>query len=35
MTSSPREKLEENLRIMAAIKQQEDCKPGASRAIVK
>jgi hypothetical protein len=30
MTSSPREKLEENLRIVAAIKGQEDCKPGAS-----
>jgi hypothetical protein len=30
MTSSPREKLEENLRIVASIKQRSDCKPGAS-----
>jgi hypothetical protein len=30
MASSPREKLEENLRIVAAIKQRDDCKPGAS-----
>jgi hypothetical protein len=30
MTSSPREKLEENLRIVAAIGQRSDCQPGAS-----
>jgi hypothetical protein len=31
MTSSPHEKmLEENRRIVSAIKQQDDCKPGAS-----
>jgi hypothetical protein len=30
MTSSPREKLEENLRIVTAIQHRDDCKPGAS-----
>jgi hypothetical protein len=30
MTSSPREKLEENLRIVTAIQQRDDCKPGGS-----
>jgi hypothetical protein len=30
MTNAPREKLEENLRIVAAIKQGSDCKRGAS-----
>jgi hypothetical protein len=35
MTSSPREKkLEENRRIIGAIEQREDCRPGAGGQIV-